>query len=222
VLYLQDGQNLFDDATAFAGSWQMVEAIDAFADEVGGAPIVVGIPNAGERRVREYSPFVDRRLGGGGARLYLRFLLDTVRPAVARAFAIAPGRAATAVGGSSLGGAFALWSLFAVPEAFGAALAMSPTTRFAGQALRRFVERAPFPGGRLYLDCGLEEGRRPGSRSDAPTAYVRRVRALRRALVARGFVEGESLDYREAPGDDHSEAAWSRRLPAALRALYVP
>ena len=223
VALLLDGQNLFDEATAFAGSWQAAATVDALAAE-GLAPVVIGVPNGGRARVFEYSPFRDPRFGGGGAPKTLGFLENSVRPLVTRSFGVARGAESWVLGGSSLGGHFALWAFFAAPEAFGAALAMSPTTRFAGEALHEWIEGAPSRPGRLWLDCGAEEGRRPGARPGRarrprPTAYVRRVRRLRRALEARGFRRGETLGYLEQAGAGHQESAWASRLPEALRFL---
>jgi len=226
LLVLLDGQNLFDDRAAFAGrSWRIAAALDAFEGEPGGAPWVVGVANAGTRRIREYAPFRDRRFGGGGARLTLRFLLAEVVPRVARAVAVArrrDGEPALGVGGSSLGGSFALWALFASRGAFERVLAMSPTTRFAGEALRGYLRRQRHRAARLYLDCGLAEGRRRGLRfrPAAPSAYVRRVRRLSRALEEIGYVRGRDLVHVEAPGGEHTEHDWGARFPGALAALY--
>lgn len=230
VLLLQDGQNLFDDALSFAGSWRAAAAIDGFAAEgrAAVAPVVVGVANAGVRRTDEYSPFVDPTHGGGGATRYLRFLATDVAPRVRDGFAVAAAPRGWTVGGSSLGGHFALWARFAAPELFGHAMAMSPTTVFGGETLHDFLvhERRPSAElGRVYLDCGSEEGRRRGRRRRRlpalrATAYVRRVRRLRRALEKLGYVRGESLTYVEERGGQHHEAAWGRRLQGALAALY--
>jgi predicted alpha/beta superfamily hydrolase len=218
VALLLDGQNLFDDAASFAGSWRAAAAVDRIATDAL-APIVVGVPNSGARRLVEYTPFRDPRHGGGGARRTLALLAETVRPLIERSFAVDRSTASWALGGASLGGHFALWSFFAAPALAGAAIAMSPTTLFGGESLLAFVERARGRGGRIHLDCGTEEGRRHGRRPSArssPTAYVRRVRRLRRALERKGYVEGRSLEYVEEVGAGHDERAWGGRLAAAL------
>ena len=223
LLVLHDGQNLFDPEWSFAGSWRVPAAIDALDRTTGAAPVVIGVPNGGARRLREYTPFRDHRLGGGGARQHLRFLLDEVVPRAERAFRVERRPSGRGVGGSSLGASVSLWAAFEARGELGAVLAMSPTTRFAGEALRDYLRavRRP-PPLRVYLDCGLEEGRRPGAVADAPTptAYVRRVRRLRRALERLGLGEPATLRYVEEPGGRHEEAAWARRLPTALDWLY--
>jgi enterochelin esterase-like enzyme len=224
LLLLHDGQNLFEEAKSYAGSWHVPRTIDRLDGE--GLPLVVAAPaNGGAKRIWEYAPFVDRKHGGGGAEHHLAFLMETVVPIVRSGFAVSSRREEQAIGGASLGGLASLWALFRAPGEFGRVLAMSPTTLLAGESLRAFVRRARPVEARIYLDCGLEEGRRkrrwkwplPHFR---PTAYVRRVRRLRRALEAKGFREPESLRYLEAEGGTHSEAAWGRRLPDALRYLW--
>jgi len=221
---LLDGQNLFDEAASFAGSWKAADAVDRIAIDAL-APIVVGVPNAGVRRLLEYTPFRDPRHGGGGARRTLALIAETVRPLIERSFSVDRSMTSWALGGASLGGHFALWSFFAAPALAGAAIAMSPTTLWGGESLLAFVERARGRGGRVHLDCGTDEGRRRGRRLSvrrSPTAYVRRVRRLRRALERKGYVPGESLAYVEQPGAGHDERAWGSRLEGALRFVFAP
>lgn len=226
---LLDGQNLFEPQRSFAGSWNVPSAIDALDAESGGAaPVVVGVPNAGARRIWEYAPFRDRRFGGGGASRYLGFLLRTVVPEIEATLRVDRRPESRGLGGASLGGLFSLWAHRRAHHQFGRILAMSPTTLFAGEALHAFLSGAPFAPGRIWLDCGGEEGRRrkrkrPAKRPKpprAPTAYVERVRRLRRVLETSGYVRGRNLHYREEPGGVHHESSWARRLPAALGWLY--
>lgn len=224
VAMLLDGQNLFDDAASFAGSWHAAGAVDGIATD-SLAPVLVGVPNSGARRLLEYTPFRDPRYGGGSARRTLTLLAETVRPLIERSFSVERSTASWAIGGASLGGHFALWSFFAAPALAGAAIAMSPTTLWGGESLLAFVERARARAGRLHLDCGTEEGRRRRRRAfthGSPTAYVRRVRRLRRALERRGYLAGESLVYVEQDGAGHDERAWGSRLEGALRFVLAP
>jgi len=102
VIYMHDGQNLFDPATSFAGEWGIDTAL-AKAPPRGRRAIVVGIPNAGIDRIREYSPFVDRRIGGGLGDAYLDWLAETVKPLVDARYRTIRGPEGTGIGGSSLG-----------------------------------------------------------------------------------------------------------------------
>lgn len=213
TLYMHDGQNLFDPDTSFAGEWGVDETLESLAGE-GLEAIVVGIPNAGDRRISEYSPFRDPALGGGEADAYLRFVVETVKPLVDESFRTTGERERTATIGSSMGGLVSLYAYFARPETFGLAGVFSPSVGFARGAILPFLAKAPHVPGRIYLDVGAFEGSRR-----EPGAYVRLVREARDRLIANGYREGDDLLYVEDAGGRHDEASWSRRLPRALRFL---
>ena len=205
VVYMHDGQNLFDPATSYAGHWELAATLAYHALE-GLEAIVVGIPNMGRRRRYEYSPFRDPLHGGGGGDRYLRFLCETLKPRIDAAFPTLADAASTAVAGSSLGGLISLYALFRRPGTFGVAGVLSPALWFAGGAIFDYVRKAPCPGGRIYLDIGTAEGE----------DELREVRRLRDLLVERGFRPGHDLVYVEDEGADHHERAWARRLRDTL------
>jgi predicted alpha/beta superfamily hydrolase len=206
VIYMQDGQNLFDAATSYAGDWGLVSAFQE-SDAGGTAPILVGIPNMGRRRRYEYGPFRDIIHGGGGGDRYLAFVAETVKPLVDASFRTRPERSHTVIAGSSLGGLISLYGLYRYADVFGAAGVLSPALWFADGAILRFVgELADLSVGRMYLDVGTEEG------EDA----LHDVRRLRTILIAAGHAEGRDLSYVEDLGGEHDEAAWGRRFRAAL------
>jgi predicted alpha/beta superfamily hydrolase len=231
VLLLQDGQNLFDEATSYAGSWHAEAAFDHLAD-LGHPVIAVAIPNAGLRRIHEYAPFRDRRYGGGGGEAYLAWVTGRVLPLVEEHFRVAPGRESTGIAGASMGGLISLFAFFRYPHRFGLVGGMSPSLFFAGEALTRWItaglsrrsgERRKH--GRIYLDIGTLEGRRKRNLKTAPkspSGAMKRLRKLRRKLEGAGYRLGEDLAWVEEPGGRHDEAAWSRRLPEMLRFLFAP
>jgi predicted alpha/beta superfamily hydrolase len=203
VLYMQDGQNLFDAATAFLGQeWGVDETLDALAEE-GLRAIVVGLPNIGEERLREYNPF-EAHYGGCGER-YLAFIVETVKPLIDRTFRTYHGRESTGLAGSSLGGLISLYGLFRYPDVFSRAGCLSPALWFARGAIHDYVLRRPYVSGRIYLDSGTRE--RVG------------VRRMVGELVGKGYHPGLDLLYVREEGGEHNEAAWARRLPNALRFL---
>ena len=118
VLYMHDGQNLFDPATSYAGDWRLGKVMAAAARQ-GVEAIVVGIPNMGPQRLAEYSPFVDPVAGGGAGDRYLDFLVETVKPAIDRRFRSRPERAHTGIAGSSMGGLLSLYGFFRRASTFG-------------------------------------------------------------------------------------------------------
>src|SRR5690606_14686777 len=118
VIYMHDGQNLFDDDLSFAGAWHVDETMERLAPE-GIEAIVVGVSNLAYARLDEYSPFADPALGGGGrGRQYVRFLVETLKPQVDAQFRTRRDAAATAVAGSSMGGLISLFALLHRPDVF--------------------------------------------------------------------------------------------------------
>lgn len=206
VVYMQDGQNLFDPATSYAGDWGLVGALGDPALP-GVRPIVVGIPNMRRRRRYEYSPFRDIIHGGGGGDRYLAFVVETVKPLVDASFRTRRERSHTVIAGSSLGGLISLYGLYRYADVFGAAGVLSPALWVADRAILGYVgQMASLAVGRVHLDVGTAEG------ADA----LRDVRALRGLLIAAGQVPGRDLSYVEDAGAEHDEAAWGRRFRAAL------
>lgn len=217
VIYMHDGQNLSDPSTAFAGTWDLDATLDRLSQS-GHEAIVVGVHHAGDRRLAEYSPFPDRRHGGGEADAYLEFLAATLKPRIDRMFRTRQGRDETMILGSSMGGLVSLYAYFRFPSIFGRAGVMSPSVWYGQGAILDFIEQARAPRGRLYVDVGMQEG----------AGTLRDARRLGRLLVRMGFVRrrrkavsraSSLLRYVEDPGGRHQEAAWARRLEGALAFL---
>jgi predicted alpha/beta superfamily hydrolase len=215
VLYLHDGQNVFDGATSFVAGqeWEVDEAAQRLVErsEIE-PPIVVAVDNGGERRAAEYTPTRDRRSGaGGGADAHRRMLVEELKPWVDRTYRTRPGPESTAIGGSSLGALAALYVALTHPETFGAAAALSPSVWWDDEWVVRFVDGLGHkPATRLWVDIGTREG---------PSA-VPATRRLRDALVRKGWSEGADLRYVEAEGARHDERAWAARMPDVLRFLF--
>ncbi len=205
VVYMQDGQNLFDPDTSFAGDWALGPTLAHHA-RLGRHAIVVAVYNGLERRITEYTPFEDPVRAGGGADQYLAFLAGTLKPLVDRTFPTLPGREFTAIAGSSLGGLLSIYAHFRRPDIFGASAVLSPSLWFADGAIHQYITDAPAVGGRIYLDVGIEEG--PDEVAD--------VRRLRDQLVARGYRLDHTLRYVEEEGADHHESRWGDRFRDAL------
>ncbi|MCE2942338.1 MAG: alpha/beta hydrolase [Gemmatimonadota bacterium] len=205
VVYLHDGQNLFDPRLSFAGAWGADTAADATA-RLGWEAILVGVANGQAQRADEYSPFNDPRIGGGRADRYLQFLLRTVKPLVDGEFRTKPGRDDTVIGGASLGGLVSLYAFFRHPEYFGRASVQSPALWFARAAIFEYVAAAPAFPGRIFLDCGRLEGE----------GTLRNARRMRDMLRDKGYVDGRTLRWVEDRTGRHHESAWGRRLKRAL------
>lgn len=222
VLYMHDGQNLFDNATSYAGEWGVDETMQRLAYEEGLEAIIIALPNMGVERVDEYSPFNMPRLGGGRGYDYMRFLAETVKPLVDATFRTLPEREHTGLMGSSLGGLISLYGYFSHIDTFGFAGVMSPSLWFGGDAIYDCVDAAPFRRGRIYLDAGtreLGEDLRQGMPHKATSSrrYYASVRRMKRLLIRKGFRPVRDLLHVEEKWAGHSESSWGRRLPGAIR-----
>jgi predicted alpha/beta superfamily hydrolase len=207
VVYMHDGQNLFDEATANTGEWRVDETMESLAAE-GLEAIVVGIPHAGDRRGHEYA--------GDGARAYLDFVVQSVRPLVEAEFDVDRRRESTGIAGSSLGGISSLYALYAHPEVFGFAGVLSPAFWWSGdERWHELVEREPPPRARIYMDVGDDEGE---GDERIRRAYIDGFRRMDALLRDKGYGDDELRTVLE-PGGVHLESAWARRLPDALRFL---
>ncbi len=211
VIYMHDGQNLFDPAMSFAGSWNVDVAMAVLG--LGGLEaIVVGIPNMGHERLAEYSAFDHPKVGTGRGDLYLEFLIETVKPLIDAQYLTLPDRDHTGIVGSSMGGLISLYAFFRHAESFGFAGVLSPSLWLTETATFAFVEEAAFSPGRLYLDVGTREGAR----------HVASARRMRDLLEAKGYRLGYDLMWEEEEMGRHHEAAWARRFQKALPFLIPP
>ena len=211
VVYMQDGQNLFDTGTSFSGSWH-VENAAMTAARLGLPVIVVGVPNAGHERILEYSPFADARHGIGWGDRYLDFLTDTLKPMIDKEYRTLRERESTGIAGSSMGALISLYAAFTRPETFGFAGVLSPSLWFANASIFEVIERVLESGSarpRIYLDVGYYEG----------LSTVANARRMHDLLLEHGYQPGTDLRWVEDPGGAHHEAAWSRRFRKALPAM---
>jgi predicted alpha/beta superfamily hydrolase len=214
VLYMHDGQNLFEPETAFKKGehWRVGETATELI-EAGRIvpPIIVGIYNTGEMRIDEYTPTIDKKLGGGDADDYGRMIVEELKPLVDRTYRTQTDRASTGIAGSSLGGLVSLHLAFNHPAVFGRVAALSPSVWWDRKAILKTIREARSkPKSRVWVDMGTAEGRR--GLDDA--------RLLKAALVGLGFVDGVDLHYAEYEGATHSEHAWSERVGPMLEWLF--
>jgi predicted alpha/beta superfamily hydrolase len=214
VLYLHDGQNLFDPDAAFKKGehWRVGETATALIEAALIPPlIIVGIDNAGPKRLHEYTPTHDRRRGGGGADAYGRMLVNELKPFVDRQYRTLSEPASTGLGGSSLGGLVSLYLGLKYPAVFGRLAVMSPSVWWDRRSILRNVRDArPKPRLRIWVDIGSREGR----------YHVDNAQLLRVGLIRSGWVEGDDLHYEEVAGATHSEGAWAARFERVLQFLF--
>ena len=215
VLYMHDGQNVFDASTSFAGEWGVDETLDSLHARGDRGVIVVAVDNGGQRRLDEYSPWRNPRHGGGEGDAYADFLANTLKPYVDRHYRTRPDRLNTGVAGSSMGGLISLYAALKYPDVFGRAGVFSPAFWFAADSMFAFVRDAAPPrrGTRFYFVTGAQEG-------DEPEVYVRDHRAMVDSLAARGFDHTHVQSHVVEDGR-HSEWFWRREFPAVYRWLFA-
>ena len=216
VVYMHDGQNLFDRSAPF-GCWRADEALDrGAADGSIREAIVVG-PEATSSRTLDYTPSVDPgRAEGGGATAYVASLTTELKPLVDRELRTLTGRDHTAMIGSSLGGLLSAWVSVHHASTFGMVGAMSPSTWWDSRMILDEVDLLKTAGVRplrIYVDSGNAGASLDGYADTAVLAERYR---------AAGFVDGVSFRYVLAPGHQHNESYWSQRLPGALRFVLGP
>jgi predicted alpha/beta superfamily hydrolase len=210
VLYMHDGQNVFEDSTSFSGvAWGVDRTSRALAaqglmDEL----IVVGVSNAGPARIFEYTPGPATGRGGG-ADLYGRFLVDTVKPWVDSHYRTLPGPEDTALMGSSLGGLISLYLGLRHPDVFSKVACLSSAFSWNGVDL---VEEVRTTGAPLPVKCYLDAG----TRRDPLTP----TRRMREALEQRGYVHRKNMYYYEDKGGRHTESSWAARVHLPLKYLF--
>jgi predicted alpha/beta superfamily hydrolase len=214
VLYLQDGQNLFDGRTSYivGKTWNANTTADRLAEDGEIEPLIlVGIANTGLRRMAEYTPTRDFKMGGGEGRSYARLLIEELKPWIDRSYRTLPEAKNTGLGGSSLGGLISLYVGFAHPEVFGKLAVMSPSLWWDHRSILNAIEQqATKPDLRIWLDMGTAEGLK----------HLRDTDMLERLLVKRGWRSGVDLAYVKAQGAVHDERAWSDRFGNVLRFLF--
>lgn len=219
VFYLNDGQNLFDRATAFAGvEWQVDETADRLIREKQIPPlIIVGIDHARKDRIREFlayrtmNPPVLRPQG----KLYPEFLLNEVMPFLYERYRIARGPENTGLGGSSLGAIVSLYTVIDRPGIFGRLLLESPSLFVCNRRMLKYSHAFRQWPQRIFLAMGTKEA----GREDKDKQVVEDVRELERILHREGLRD-DRLRVKIDEGAIHGESEWAKRFPEALTFLF--
>ncbi|TLY49695.1 MAG: alpha/beta hydrolase [Gammaproteobacteria bacterium] len=216
VLYMHDGQNLFDAATSYAGEWGVDEALNELAKTKGLELIVVGIDNGSALRMRELNPWDNERFGMGEGVQYMHFVVDVVKPYIDTHYRTKPDRADTAIMGSSMGGLISHYAIAQYPKVFSKVGIFSPAYWLAPAIFDDPAESTLPHDARLYFYAGGKEGEKtlPGM-SEMERDMKRMVAALRQ----NGH---RNLAVNINPDAQHNEAAWRAEFPKAVTWLFAP
>lgn len=208
VLYMFDGQNLFDDATSHVGEWGVDEAMDALARDEGFEAIVVGVDHGGEARIHELIPYWNLRFLPNDGAGFVEDLVLAVKPFIDANYRTLPGREHTAILGSSLGGLSADYAIHRYPQVFGKAGVFSPSYWVSDEPFGNARRTALPADSRVYLFMGGKEG----------VESVEKIEEM--AAILRSHADGESVAVSVVPEAGHNEAAWRSEFPRAVRWLF--
>ncbi|GGW88151.1 alpha/beta hydrolase [Alteromonas halophila] len=210
VVYMHDGQNVFDAQTSYAGEWGVDETLNRLADEGYAVPLVVAIEHGGEARMQELSPWTNPEFGEAQGEAYLNFIINKVKPLIDGTYRTNPGAMSTTMMGSSMGGLMSHYALVARPDVFSKAAVFSPSFWFSEQAYHQ-SENAPLPEThRLLMTVGEKEGDK----------MVNGTQAMADLHLAQQHPQ-DRLSVRVVPGQSHNEAFWRAQVADALIWLNV-
>lgn len=198
VIYMHDGQNLFDRKTSAFGEWQADETLDSLKAQV----IVIGIEHGGERRIAELTPYPNAKYGGGEADPYLDFLIATLKPYVDKNYRTKPDKKNTMIFGSSLGGLVSYYALLKYPDVFGGAGIFSPSFWFS-ESIYTLTQQATITGS-IYFMAGDTE-------NEDMVPDLNRMEKL-----ISGKMKSKKRLYKKiVTGGKHNEALWAKEFAEA-------
>lgn len=209
VLYMHDGQNLFDLYTSFAGEWEVDETLNALHAANREVPIVVGIDNGGAHRIAEYTPWVHPTYGGGDGELYAQFIVETLKPYIDSNYRTLPQREHTGVMGSSLGGLISHYIGLQYQDVFSKAGVFSPSFWFSDSCYSFTYETGKIHPMRYYMMGGTNES---GN-------LVQQMNNMMDTLLAAGF-SPEEVFLKTVPGGQHNELLWRTQFGQAYEWLF--
>ena len=211
VLYMQDGQNLFDNVTSFSGEWQVDETLNTLFNQGDYGAIVVGIDNGGGERLNEYSPWVNAQYGGGDGDDYATFMANTLKPYIDANYRTRPEPAMNALIGSSMGALIATYGACEFPNAFRKVGNLSPAYWFALSNLNSYINNSVngLQDHRMYFVAGTNES----------ATMVSNTNAVRNNLLAKGLVSANALTKFDSYGT-HTESYWRGEFGALYQWLF--
>jgi alpha-glucosidase len=197
VLYMFDGQNVFDEATSYAGEWK----VDEFLDDINGQHIVVAIAHGNENRIKELTPFKNKDYGGGEGQQFLDFIITKLKPYIDKTYRTLPDEKHTSIAGSSLGGLMAFYAVLKHPDVFSRALVLSPAFWINPEVTDMIIEKNIPDTSRFYILLGTEEG------DVMSLAYKQAQEQLNLKNL-----DGHQLFMDLAQGGQHNEASWEQQF----------
>ena len=209
VMYMQDGQNIFDESSSFSGEWEVDESLNTLFDNGDDGIIIVGIDNGGSHRIDEYSPWVNPEYGGGEGAAYVAFIVNTLKPFIDNNFRTKPDRLNTGIMGSSLGGLISFYAAIEYQEVFGKAGIFSPSFWLSNEIYNLVETTGKEQNMKIYLLAGEQES---GS-------LIQEMVNMQSILLNAGFIPSEVLLHTDPEGQ-HNEWFWRQEFPDAYIWLF--
>ncbi len=211
VLYMHDGQNLFDVNTAYAGEWEVDETLNKLATQGKQVPLVVGIDNGGSNRIGEYTPWPNSQYGGGDGDKYMQFIVETLKPYIDQHYRTLPDRENTGIMGSSLGGLISHFGSLQYQDVFSKAGLFSPSYWFSDSVWSFTHDAGKQHDLRFYQLCGANES----------AGMVAAMQRMNDSLVSIGF--GQDIIFNKVvPAGQHNEKLWREAFGEAYLWLFDP
>jgi len=212
VLYMHDGQNLFDSSTSYVGEWKIDEYLDTLTDH---ESIIIGIEHGNEKRINELTPYKNEKYGGGLGDEYLGFIIKTLKPYVDEHYRTLSDKTHTLIAGSSLGGLISLYALIKYPEIFSKGGLFSTALWINAEDMFQLVRESTIdPNQKFFFLVGSEEG----STTEDAAEMVSDQHKMARLLLEKG-VKKENVWDKVIPGGKHNETLWSTNFPEVYQWL---
>lgn len=208
VIYMHDGQNLFDNLTSFSGEWSVDETLDEIYKETGKSAIVIGIDNGGDKRLAEYSPWNNEKYKTEGeGDLYSDFLAKTLKPYIDKTYRTERQASKTIIMGSSMGGLISLYASVKYPNIFGKAGIFSPAFWFVSKDLNQYLNlnKNNLKNSKFYFVAGKNEDE----------TMVPEIENVDKLLLKKAVPQKNILVKIDEDGT-HSESYWKRELKQSL------
>ena len=210
VLYMHDGQNLFDDRTSYMGEWGVDEALDSLHIATGLELIVIGIDNGQEKRMTEYGPWDHTKFGRAEGPEYVKFIVEELKPMIDKQYRTMPSQKSTAIMGSSMGGLISHYAMIKYPQVFGKIGIFSPSYWYADEIWYETKSRVPNNHQKIHLLVGKKEG----------IQTVKNVEKMAQIFAETSVSSENMLTVIDETGE-HNEKFWRKHFPNAVKFLFL-
>ena len=217
VVYMHDGQNLFDNSTSFSGEWRVDETLNRLYSEKDLKVIVVGIDNGGDKRLDEYSPWKNDKYGGGEGEAYTKFIVETLKPYIDNNYKTLKDKRNTAIVGSSMGGLSSHYAGLKYSDTFGKVGVFSPAFWFAPEVNEFTKAFGNIKDSKFYFLAGGREGGNVSFEEISQT--VTNMNSVMTILKDQGFT-AENMTSKVVPEGKHNEELWRTNFEEAILWLF--